>query len=87
MYSKKLGDLENPKYEIHGGTYFRYGDAIIPVVKLETKPLAFALSYDINISGLKRVSTGRGGLEFSVTYQKFLDKYNSSINSTKCPKF
>ena len=87
LYSKKLDDIENPKYVIHGGTYFRLGDAIIPVVKLETKPLAFAMSYDINISGLKRVSRGRGGLEFSITYQKFLDKYNSSINSTRCPKF
>ena len=87
LYSKKLGELDNPKYVIHGGTYFRVGDAIIPVVKLETKPLAFAMSYDINISGLKRVSKGRGGFEFSITYQKFLDKYNSSINSTKCPKF
>ncbi len=87
LYSKKLGDLDDPKYVIHAGSYFRLGDAIIPVVKLETKPLAFALSYDMNISGLKRVSRGRGGFEFSITYQKFLDKFNSSINATKCPKF
>ena len=87
LYSKKLDDIEDPKYIIHGGTYFRLGDALIPVLKLETRPLAFAMSYDINISGLKRVSKGRGGFEFSISYQKFLDKYNSSINSTKCPKF
>ncbi len=87
MYSRKLDDPENPKYLIHAGTYLRLQDAIIPVVKVETKPFAFALSYDVNISPLKRVSIGRGGFELSITYQKFLDKYNSSINSTKCPKF
>ncbi len=87
MYSMKLDDPENPKYLLHGGAYMRWNDAIIPVVKVETKPLAFALSYDVNISGLKRVSTGRGGFEISITYQKFLDKFNSSINATKCPKF
>ena len=87
LYSRKLDDIDNPKYIIHGGSYFRLNDAVIPVVKIETAPFAFAMSYDINISGLKRVSTGRGGFEFSITYQKFLDKYNSSINSTRCPKF
>jgi type IX secretion system PorP/SprF family membrane protein len=87
IYSMKLDDPENPKYLIHGGAYMRFNDAIIPVMKVETKPLAFAVSYDVNISGLKKVSTGRGGFELSITYQKFLDKYNSSINATKCPKF
>jgi type IX secretion system PorP/SprF family membrane protein len=87
LYSRKLDEPENPKYIIHGGAYMRLKDAIIPVVKLETKPLSFALSYDVNISTLRRVSVGRGGIEFSMTYQKFLDKYNSSINATKCPKF
>jgi type IX secretion system PorP/SprF family membrane protein len=87
LYSMKLGEYENPKYVIHAGSYMRLKDAIIPVVKIETNPLGFAMSYDVNISNLKKVSRGRGGFEFSITYQKFLDKYNSSINSTKCPKF
>jgi type IX secretion system PorP/SprF family membrane protein len=87
LSSRKLDEPENPKYILHAGTYLRLQDAIIPVVKLETRPLAFALSYDVNISTWRRVSVGRGGVEFSVTYQKFLDKYNSSINATKCPKF
>ena len=87
LYSMKLDDPETPKYIIHGGAYMRLNDAIIPVAKVEAKPIAIAVSYDVNISGLKKVSTGRGGFEISLTYQKFLDRYNSSINSTKCPKF
>jgi type IX secretion system PorP/SprF family membrane protein len=88
LYSRRLGDLgEDTKYLIHGGAYMRFNDAIIPVVKVEAKPIAVALSYDVNISGLRQVSTGRGGFELSLTYQKFLNKDNSSINATKCPKF
>jgi type IX secretion system PorP/SprF family membrane protein len=87
LYTYKLDEVENPTYLIHGGAYFRYKDAIIPVIKLETTPMAFALSYDINISGLKRVSYGRGGFELSISYKQFLDRESSTSNSLKCPKF
>ncbi len=87
MYSQKLDDPVSPKYLIHGGAYMRLNDAIIPVLKIETKPLAVAVSYDVNISGLKKVSTGRGGFEISLVFQKFLDRYNSSSDATRCPKF
>lgn len=87
LFTQKLDAQEDPKYLIHAGSYIRFKDALIPVVKLEAKPIAIAVSYDVNISGLKKVSTGRGGFEVSLTYQKFLDKYNSSKNATRCPKF
>ena len=87
MYSQKLDDPDNPKYIIHGGGYMRFNDAIIPVIKVESKPIAVAVSYDVNISGLRRVSTGRGGFEISLVFQKFLDRYNSSSDATRCPKF
>jgi type IX secretion system PorP/SprF family membrane protein len=87
MYTLKLDDPDNPQKLIHGGVYMRLNDAIIPVAKIETKPLAIAVSYDINISSLKRASTGRGGFELSLTYQKFLDRNNSSTDATRCPKF
>lgn len=87
LYTVKLDDIENPKYLIHGGAYLRLRDAIIPVMKIEARPLAFAISYDINISTLKRASTGRGGFELSISYQKYVDRYNSSSDATRCPKF
>ncbi|MEJ7610800.1 MAG: PorP/SprF family type IX secretion system membrane protein [Ferruginibacter sp.] len=87
LYTRKLDDVDDPKYLIHGGAYMRLNDAVIPVIKIESKPIAIAVSYDVNISGLKKVSTGRGGFEVSLTWQKFLDRFNSSINATKCPKF
>jgi type IX secretion system PorP/SprF family membrane protein len=87
MYSMKLDDPEAPTRVLHAGTYMRFNDAIIPVVKMEASPIAVAVSYDINISSLKRVSTGRGGFELSVTYQKYLNNNNSSTNAIRCPKF
>ena len=87
LYSWKLGDIENPKYSLHGGAYLRWKDALIPVVKLECKPIAIAVSYDGNISQLKTASTGHGGFEISLSYQKFRDKFNSSKEAVRCPRF
>jgi type IX secretion system PorP/SprF family membrane protein len=87
LYTCKLGDLENPKYSVHIGTYLRWKDALIPVAKLEFKPIAIAVSYDANISQLKSASTGQGGFEISLTYQKFFDRYNSSKEAVRCPRF
>ena len=87
LYTRKLDDPEEPKFLIHSGAYIRFGDAVIPVVKVESRPIAVAVSYDVNISGLKKVSSGRGGFGVSLTYQKYLDKYSSSKNATNCPRF
>jgi type IX secretion system PorP/SprF family membrane protein len=87
MYSMKLDDPDEPTKLFHAGAYMRLNDAIIPVVKIEASPIAVAVSYDVNISSLKRVSTGRGGFELSVTYQKYLNNNNSSTNAIRCPKF
>ena len=85
FYSYKLDDLVNPRYIIHGGALIRWKDAIIPVVKLEVKPLSFALSYDVNVSQLKSASLGRGGMELSITYQtSFLQRVNPEV---RCPRF
>jgi len=52
LYSIKLDNNEDPKYLFHTGAYFRWKDAIIPVAKLEFRPLSVAVSYDANISQL-----------------------------------
>jgi type IX secretion system PorP/SprF family membrane protein len=88
MYGLKLGgDPEHPDYTLHFGTYLRWSDAIIPVLKLDYSPFSFALSYDVNISKLKVSSQGRGGFELSLYYIGFLDRNNSTLNSLKCPRF
>jgi type IX secretion system PorP/SprF family membrane protein len=86
LYSWKLDDSENPKYILHAGAYLRWKDALIPVAKLEFRPVSFSVSYDANISQLKRGSNGRGGFEAALTYQKYSNR-NSSQEAVRCPKF
>lgn len=87
LYTWKLGDTENLTYLLHLGSYFRWQDAVIPVAKLEFRPLSISASYDANISPLKTASTGRGGFEVSMTYQKFINNVYSSRDAVRCPKF
>jgi type IX secretion system PorP/SprF family membrane protein len=87
LYSMKLESPDEPRYIVHGGAYIRWNDAVIPVVKLDVKPMSFAMSYDMNISKLAKGSKGRGGFELSVVYQKFLDRQNTTLNATRCPRF
>ncbi len=87
LFARKLDEIDNPKYILEVGAFIRWQDAIIPVTKLEFKPFAFSVSYDANISQLKPASNGQGGFEFALTYQKFLDRNNTSANAVRCPKF
>jgi type IX secretion system PorP/SprF family membrane protein len=88
LYSYRIGDdPANPLYTIHGGAFIRWKDALIPVVKIDYNPFSVALSYDVNISELKTVSQGRGGVELSISYIGFLDRDNSSRYKVLCPRF
>lgn len=89
LYSYKLGDPEDPQYLLHGGVLMRFKDAIIPVLKIEKKPLSISVSYDVNISQLNPASQSRGGFELSLTYQKFIknDSKYTSREAVRCPRF
>ena len=89
MYSYKLDDPIDPNITIHGGVYVRLKDAVIPVIKLEKKPISISFSYDVNMSQLSSASQSRGGFEMSISYQKFKrtdSKYTSS-EAVRCPRF
>jgi type IX secretion system PorP/SprF family membrane protein len=88
MYSRRVGDEDLPSHTVHLGAYYRYRDALIPVVKMDWYPLSIAFSYDINVSQLKPATAGRGGLEVSLSYITYLKETdNSSIEKVKCPRF
>jgi len=87
MLTYKLDDTENPRYFIHGGAFMRLNDALIPVAKLEMKPLAISVSYDANISKLSAASSTRGAFELGISYQKYLSRDNSSRDAVRCPRF
>lgn len=87
LYSYRLGDPEDPRYTLHVGSMIRLKDALIPTVKIDISHLAIGISYDANISQLRNASYGRGGMEFSLSYQNFNNRENSSSNATRCPSF
>ncbi len=87
LYSVKLDAMDDPRYIIHAGGFIRWKDAIIPVAKLEFKPMTVSVSYDANLSQLRQASRGRGGFELALTYQKSFDRDNSDRESVRCPRF
>ena len=59
--------IEEGKDLILGSTY-RLNDAIAPTIGLHFNGLTIGLSYDINISQLKTVSSSTGGYELSISF-------------------
>lgn len=76
-----------PDLVLRAGTFYRWGDALIPVLQMDYRPFSISLSYDVNMSKLAATSFGRGGYELAVTYAGFLDRENSSANAVRCPHF
>lgn len=69
------------------GIYYRYKDAIIPMVGLGYKDLTFTFSYDVTSSSLSNYNNGRGGFEFSLIKQGVVDRYNGNRRESMCPSF
>ncbi|HZF65608.1 MAG TPA: PorP/SprF family type IX secretion system membrane protein [Chitinophagaceae bacterium] len=77
-------DNGNPT-NIYLGSWFRFGDAVIPYVGLEFGEFHIGATYDVNLSSLKPASNMRGGAEISLIYVKQpRDPYAKKLN---CPKF
>ncbi|GAA4318864.1 hypothetical protein GCM10023184_03370 [Flaviaesturariibacter amylovorans] len=67
------------------GGFYRWGDAVVPVVKLDYYNWGVGLTYDMNVSKLTKASTLRGGFELTVQYRNFLNVRSSSANKVRCP--
>lgn len=75
------------KVSISGGVFYRWNDAIIPVIRYDYMHLGFGFAYDVNMSKLKTASQYRGGYELTLVYKTFLNTENSSANKVQCPVF
>jgi type IX secretion system PorP/SprF family membrane protein len=53
---------------LSGGLFYRWRDALVTKVLLEWHDYTFGLAYDVNISGLNGVSSGRGAIELCLRY-------------------
>ncbi|ATL47349.1 hypothetical protein COR50_09300 [Chitinophaga caeni] len=71
----------------YGGVFYRYNDAVVPMVRLDMGVYEIGLSYDVNVSKLVAASHSMGGFEISLVYKDFFKKRSSTYNSTACPRF
>ncbi|RYY63295.1 MAG: type IX secretion system membrane protein PorP/SprF [Chitinophagaceae bacterium] len=70
-----------------GGLYYRYQEALIPVIGLGLNDYIFSFSYDITLSPLKAYNGARGALEFSLVKQGVFQHYSFNRRQTICPSF
>ena len=69
------------------GAYYRYKDAVIPMIGLGLKDYTLTFTYDVTQSSLKTFNNGRGAIEFSIIKQGVADKYNGNKRESMCPSF
>jgi len=85
MYAYKIGAYpDEPDYVFSIGTFMRWNDALIPIVKLDYHPFSVSFSYDANISKLKPSSHGRGGFEIGISW---IGKLADNSNPYFKPRF
>ena len=70
-----------------GGLYYRYKDAVIPMIGLGYKDLTFTFSYDATMSTLRNYNNTRGAFEFSLIKQGVVDRYIGNKRESICPSF
>jgi type IX secretion system PorP/SprF family membrane protein len=89
MYEMLLQEYEERKDRVSFslGAFYRWGDAVVPVAKMNLHSMTIGLSYDINVSKLATASKMRGGMELTLTYQGFWRGDNSSRDKMRCVEF
>lgn len=89
MYGTELSkyyDDDEPT-TLYFGAFVRWGDALMPMMKLEMNQLTLGLSYDVNISKLHVASHWRGGFELTASYRSFLKTRSSTLDKVRCVRF
>jgi len=69
------------------GAYYRFKDAVIPMIGIGLKDYTFTFTYDATMSSLKDYNNTRGGFEFSLLKTGVVDRYNGNKRESMCPSF
>jgi type IX secretion system PorP/SprF family membrane protein len=78
---------EHGEKQIIAGLYYRYQDAVIPMIGLEVNNIRFTFSYDVTTSSLNNFNHGFGADEFNLLKKGFYNEYNGNRNQSLCPTF
>jgi type IX secretion system PorP/SprF family membrane protein len=74
---------EEATAQLIAGIYYRYKDAVIPMLGLKYKNLTAAFTYDATVSKLSGFNKVRGGSEISIIHQGSFTEYNGR-KDTRC---
>src|SRR5450631_3278706 len=66
---------EHGEKQIIGGLYYRYKDAVIPMIGLEINNVRFTFSYDVTTSSLKNFNHSQGATEFNILKKGFYSDF------------
>lgn len=78
---------EHGEKQIIAGLYYRYQDAIIPMVGLEINNVRFTFSYDVTTSSLKNFNHSLGASEFNVLKKGSYNDFQGDRSQVLCPTF
>lgn len=96
MAGGAFGFILNPGYDkeftkasiFYLGSWYRYGDAIIPYIGFEWSKAQLGVSYDANLSGFTPATNGNGALEISLIFNGAINRVDPTQRFiTACPKF
>lgn len=78
---------EHGEKQIIAGLYYRYQDAVIPMIGLEINNLRFTFSYDVTISSLNNFNHSQGATEFNILKKGFYNDFSGDRRQALCPTF
>ncbi len=78
---------EHGEKQIIAGLYYRYQDAVIPMIGLEINNVRFTFSYDVTTSSLKNFNHSQGASEFNLLKKGFYNEFSGDRNQVLCPTF
>lgn len=76
---------EDYKLAMGVGLFYRWNDALVPLIKFDYYNLSLGVSYDVNVSKLKTASQMKGGFELTLSYKNYLNIRSSSSQQSRCP--
>ena len=73
--------------QILAGLYYRYADAVVPMVGLEVNNIRFTFSYDVTTSSLRNFNNSLGASEFNLMKKGFYEGFRGDKTQVLCPVF
>ncbi|MEP6948278.1 MAG: PorP/SprF family type IX secretion system membrane protein [Ginsengibacter sp.] len=78
---------EHGEKQIIAGLYYRYQDAVIPMIGLEVNNIRFTFSYDVTTSSLNNFNHSQGASEFNILKKGFYNDFSGDRRQALCPTF